>query len=161
MEPVAATDTRKPMETLQACLDELNTAGAVGTLRWPDGFTIPLGTVVYIAMMPIASTQHFAVVYAVQYFEEGGEHHSGYHVHRIVNWSAEDPPFVFTVIDEEGRSLEFTLLVPSCDDERLASLSAWRANLDANPARRDERYGDVRVALSNMAREWSAQAAGE
>lgn len=161
MEPVAATDTQKPIETLQACLDELNTAGAVGILHWPDGFAIPLGTVVYVEMTPIVGTKHLALIYAVQHFEEGGEHHSGYHVHQIVNWAAEDPPLIFSVIDDEGRSLEFSLLVPSCDDERIASLSEWRTQLDANPARRNERYGDVREALTNMAQEWAVQAARE
>ncbi|MHB9023459.1 MAG: hypothetical protein ACYC7E_04710 [Armatimonadota bacterium] len=161
MKPIQATERQKPLDTLQACLDAVNTQGAVGTLRWADGFAIPLGTVVYLAMMPIVGTQQLAVVYAVQGFEEGGEHHSCFHVHRIVNWSAEDPPLLFAVIDDEGRSLEFALLVPSCDDDRIAELAAWRAQVEANPARRDERYGFVRTALTFMAQEWAEQAAQE
>jgi hypothetical protein len=154
MEPVLANDTQKPMETLQACLDELNTAGAVGTLRWPDGFTISLGTVVYVAMTPIAGTKHFAVVYAVQHFEEGGEHHSGYHVHRIVNWSAEDPPLEFAVIDDEGRTLEFWLLEPSCQPEEAQAYAAWREKMAQQPEVRDAAFARMHEALANMAREW-------
>ena len=142
-------------------MDAVNAQGAVGTLRWSDGFSIPLGTVVYLAMTPIAGTEHLAVVYAVQGFEEGGEHHSGFHVHHVVNWAADDPPLLFAVIDDEGRSLECALLVPSCDDERIAELSAWRAQLDMRPERRAERYGFVRTALAYMADEWAAQVAEE
>jgi len=158
---IQATDDNKPLNTLQACLNAVNTQGAVGTLRWVDGFAIPLGTIVHLAMSPISGTPHLALVYAVLGFEEGGEHHSGFHVHRIVNWSAEDPPVRFAVVDDEGRSLEFALLVPSCDDEQIAELAAWRSRLDANPARRDERFGYVQTALTYMAREWAARAAGE
>ncbi|MHB9129749.1 MAG: hypothetical protein ACYDBB_01495 [Armatimonadota bacterium] len=161
MKPVQATDQQKPLRTLQACMDAVNTRGAAGTLRWADGFAIPLGTVVYLAMTPIAGTEHLAVVYAVLGFEEGGEHHSGFHVHHVVNWSAEDPPLLFAVIDDEGRSLEFSLLVPSCDDEQIAELSAWRAQLDTHPERRDERYGFVRTALAYMAQEWAENIAQE
>jgi len=142
-------------------MDAVNTQGAIGTLRWADGFAVPLGTVVYLAMTPVPGTEHIAVVYAVQGFEEGGEHHSGFHVHRIVNWSAEDPPLLFAVIDDEGRSLECALLVPFCDDEQIVELSAWRARLEARPARRDERYGFVRTALASMAQEWAVQAMRE
>jgi len=161
LKPIDATDGQKPLATLQACLDAVTSQGAVGTLRWSDGFAIPLGTVVHLAMLPIAGTQHLAVVYAVQGFDEGGEHHSGFHVHRIVNWSAEDPPIRFALIDDEGRSLEFALLVPSCDDEQIAELIAWRAQLAENPARRDEWYGYVKRALAFMAQQWIAQASEE
>lgn len=161
MRLILATEQQKPLSTLQACLDAVNMRGAVGTLRWADGFAIPLGTVVYLAMTPIAGTEHLAVVYAVQGFEEGGEHHSGFHVHHVVNWSADDPPLLFAVIDDEGRSLEFALLVPSCDDERIAELSAWRAQVEARPERRDERYGFVRTALAYMAQEWADHIAQE
>lgn len=142
-------------------MDAVIARGAVGTLRWADGFTIPLGTIVHLAMAPIPGTDHLAVVYAVQGFEEGGEHHSGFHIHQIVNWSAEDPPLLFTLIDDEGRSLGCSLLVPSCDDERIAEHIAWRAQLDAQPVRRDERYGFVRSALAYMAQQWAEQAAKE
>jgi len=161
LKPIDATDPQKPLETLQACLEAVNRQGAVGTLRWADGFAIPLGTVVQLAMTPIADTKQMAFVYAVQSFEEGGEHHSGFHVHRIVNWSAEDPPLLFTVIDDEGRSLEFALLVPSCDDERMTELAAWRAQVDANPARRETWFGYVQTALAFMAQEWAEQAGKE
>lgn len=161
MKPIEATDHQKPLETLQACLEAVNTQGAVGTLRWADGFAVPLGTVVYLAMTPIPGSEQLAFVYAVQGFEEGGEHHSGFHVHHLVNWSAEDPPLLFTVIDDEGRSLEFALLVPSCDDDHIAELAAWRAQVDANPARRETWFGYVHTALAFMANEWANQAAGE
>lgn len=161
MQPVSASETRKPQETLRACLDAVNQQGAVGTLRWADGFAVPLGTVVHLAMTPIAGTPHLAVVYAVLGFEEGGEHHSGYHVHRVVNWSAEDPPLEFALIDDDGRSLEFSLLVPRCsaeDDERIADRAAWLEQLRANPQRRDARYRDVEDALAAQARRWARQA---
>lgn len=161
MKLIEATDDQKPYETLQACLAAVNRYGAVGTLRWADGFAIPLGTVVHLAMTPIAGTPHLAVVYAVLGFEEGGEHHSGFHVHRVVNWAADDPPLSFSLLDDEGRSLEFTLLVPSCDDDRIAELAAWRDQLDRYPERRDERYGYVQVSLVYMAQEWAAQSAEE
>ncbi len=161
MKPIDATDLQKPLATLHACLEAVNRQGAVGTLRWADGFAVSLGTVVYLAMTPIAGTEQLAFVYAVQGFEEGGEHHSGFHVHHLVNWSAEDPPLLFSVIDDEGRSLEFALLVPSCDDERIAELAAWRAQVDANPVRRDTWFGYVDTALAFMAHEWADQAAGE
>lgn len=67
----------------------------------------------------------------------------------------------FAVIDDEGRSLELALLVPSCDDDRIDELAAWRKQLDAQPARRDERYGFVRASLRYMAQEWAAQSAQE
>jgi len=161
IQPVSASDKDKPQGTLRACLDAVNQQGAVGTLRWADGFAVPLGTVVQLAMMPIAGTPHLAVVYAVLGFEEGGEHHSGYHVHKIVNWSAEDPPLLFTLIDDDGRSLEFALLVPRCsaeDDERIADRAAWLERLQANPQRRDARYHDVEDALTAQARRWARQA---
>jgi hypothetical protein len=161
MQPVLASETRKPLATLRACLDAVNQQGAVGILRWADGFAIPLGTVVHLAMMSIAGTPHFAIVYAVLEFEEGGEHHSGYHVHKIVNWSAEDPPLEFALIDDDGRSLEFTLLVPKCsrdDDEWIADRAAWLERLQANPQRRDARYRDVEDALAAQARRWARQA---
>jgi len=161
MQPVSASETRKPQETLRACLAAVNQQGAVGTLRWADGFAVPLGTVVHLAMTPIAGTPHLAVVYAVLGFEEGGEHHSGYHVHQIVNWSAEDPPLLFALIDDDGRSLEFSLLVPGCsrdDDERMAECAAWLERLQANPVRRDMRYTEVQDALQAQARRWAREA---
>jgi hypothetical protein len=161
MGPVGASDARKPLATLRACLEAVNQHGAVGTLRWADGFAIPLGTIVYLEQAPISGTAQWALVYAVLGFEEGGEHHSGYHVHRIVNWAAEDPPVRFEVIDDDGRTLEFALLVPSCDDAAIADLAAWRAQLAAKPTRRDERYGDVQAALTRKAEAWAAQAAEE
>jgi len=160
MAPASASDTRKPLATLRACLDAVNAQGAVGTLRWADGFAIPLGTVVYLAMTPIAGTPHLAVVYAVLGFEEGGEHHSGYHVHRVVNWSAEDPPLVFAVIDDEGRSLEFSLLVPGCsreDEAGITERAAWLERVQANPTRRDARYHEVAEALQAQARRWARE----
>jgi len=160
MQPVSASETRKPQETLRACLAAVNQKGAVGTLRWADGFAVPLGTVVHLAMTPIAGTPHLAVVYAVLGFEEGGEHHSGYHVHQIVNWSAEDPPLLFALIDDDGRSLEFSLLVPRCsieDDERIADRAAWLERLQANPQRRDARYRDVDDDLAAQARGWAGE----
>jgi hypothetical protein len=156
-----ASENNKPQETLRACLDAVNQQGAMGTLRWADGFAVPLGTVVHLAMLPITGTPHFAVVYAVLGFEEGGEHHSGYHVHRMVNWSAEDPPLEFALIDDDGRSLEFTQLVPRCsadDDERIADRAAWLERLQANPVRRDMRYAEVQDALQAQARRWARQA---
>jgi hypothetical protein len=156
-----ASDTDKPQETLRACLAAVNQQGAVGTLRWADGFAVPLGTVVHLAMTPIVGTPHIAVVYAVLGFEEGGEHHSGYHVHRVVNWSAEDPPLAFALIDDDGRSLEFSLLMTGCsreDDERIADRAAWLERLQANPQRRGARYRDVEDALVAQARRWARQA---
>lgn len=164
IQPVSASEGEKPLATLQACLEAVNTQGAVGTLRWADGFAVPLGTVVHLAMLPITGTLHLAVVYAVLGFEEGGEHHSGYHVHRVVNWSAEDPPLEFALVDDDGRSLEFTLLVPKCsrdDDERIADRTAWMERLQVNPQRRDARYGDVREALQAQARRWAREAEQE
>ena len=76
----------------------------------------------------------------------------------MVNWSAEDPPLVFALIDDDGRSLEFTLLVPKCsrdDDERITERTAWLERLQANPTRRDARYGDVQEALAAQARRWA------
>ena len=158
MQPVMASEKKKPQETLRACVEAVNQQGAVGTLRWADGFAVPLGTVVHLAMTPIAGTPHLAVVYAVLGFEEGGEHHSGYHVHRVVNWSAEDPPLEFALIDDDGRSLEFSLLVPGCsrdDDERITERAAWLERLQANPVRRDMRVADVQDALQAQARRWT------
>ena len=149
------------MATLQACMDDLNTHGAVGALRWSDGFAVPLGTIVYVATTPIDGTDHFAFVYAVLDFDKGGEHHSGYHVHHIVNWSAEDPPFIFEVIDDEGRSLEFTLLESNQEAEQVAARAAWLAELAANPARREKKYGDVMNALASMSQHFAARAARE
>ncbi len=161
IQPVMASDKDKPQETLRVCLEAVNQQGAVGTLRWADGFAVPLGTVVHLAMTPIVGTPHIAVVYAVLGFEEGGEHHSGYHVHKIINWSTEDPPLEFVLIDDDGRSLEFALLVPGCsrdDNERIAERAAWLERLQANPTRREERYGDVQEALAAQARRWARQA---
>ena len=161
MHPVMASESNKPLTTLRACLEAVNQQGAVGTLRWADGFAVPLGTVVHLAMAPIAGTPHLAVVYAVLGFEEGGEHHSGYHVHQVVNWSAEDPPLEFALIDDDGRSLEFTLLVPGCsrdDDEWIAERAAWQERLQVNPDRRDARYGEVGEALEAQARRWARDA---
>jgi hypothetical protein len=158
MKPIQATDTHKPMSTLQACLDELNARGALGTLRWSDGFAIPVGVVVRVALAPVEGADgHFAFVYAVMHFDQGGEHHGGVHMHHIVNWAAEDPPFLFEVIDDDGSTLTFELLEPTVDRDECAEYAAWRAKMDADPAYRDRHYGDIDAAARSMAANYAAR----
>jgi hypothetical protein len=51
-------------------------------------------------------------VYAIIDFEDAGFGYPSYHIHQIVNWSAEDPLLIFAVIDDMGRQIEFNLIEP-------------------------------------------------
>lgn len=154
MTPIAPTDAEKPLATLHACIDELNTCGAEGRLVWPDGFAVSLGTVVFVEIATIDDPRVFFLAHAVMGFEEGGEHDGGVHVLKIVNWYADDPPLDFAVIDVEGRTLEFALIVSSCQADQAQAYAAWRAQLDRQPEVRDAAYAEVHAMLEGMARDW-------
>lgn len=154
MDPIAPTDAAKPVATLRACIDALNTSGAAGRLIWPDGFGVSLGTVVYVEILSVADPRFFFLVYAVLGFERGGEHDGGVHVLKIVNWYADDPPLDVAVIDVEGRTLELALIVPSCQADQAQEYAAWRDQLNRQPEVRAAAYAEVHKALESMARDW-------
>ncbi|MHB9129972.1 MAG: hypothetical protein ACYDBB_02645 [Armatimonadota bacterium] len=154
MKPIAPTDTDKPLETLRACIDELNAGGSDGKLVWSDGFAVSLGTIVRVEITTVDDPRYFFLAHAMLGFEQGGEHHGGIHVHKIVNWYADDPPLEFAVIDVEGRTLEFWLIEPSCQPEEAKAHAVWREQMDRQPEVRDAALARMQEALESMAREW-------
>ena len=154
MDPIAPTDADKPLATLCACIEELNSIGATGKLVWSDGFRIPLGTIVRLEILTGDDPRFFFLIHAVMGFEHGGGHDGGVHVHKIVNWYAEDPPLEFAVIDTEGRTLEFSLIEPSCEVEIAREYQSWREELNQQPELRERAYAGVHGALASMARSW-------
>jgi hypothetical protein len=160
MRPVGYGDTDKPWATFQACVDECNAAGARGTLTWPDGFGIPLGTLVRVATTTPDADGAFALVFAVEGFEQGGGRDGGLRGHWCVNWAAEDPPLLFSIVDDDGRVLEFSLIEPSVEAEVAASYADWRERFDADVARREECMGYLHALLAAVPG-WHAAAMGE
>jgi hypothetical protein len=152
--PIGPTDADKPIDTLRACIEELNAGGADCKLVWPDGFAVSLGIIVRVELLTTDDPRFFFLAHAVLGFEEGGEHHGGIHVHKIVNWYADDPPLEFAVIDVEGRTLEFWLLETSCQPDEAQAYAAWRDKLAQHPDVRDAAFARVQEALASMARDW-------
>ncbi len=151
------TDNNKPVDTLQACIVDLNIHGTIGKLQWPDGFAINLGVVVYAEIMKIENSNDIAFAYAIIGFDDAGFGRPGYHIHRIVNWSAEDPPFIFAVIDDLGRQLEFNLIEPSTDIVEAKDFAQWHNIFDADQQRKTKSIAGVKDALKDMARIWSKE----
>jgi hypothetical protein len=151
------TDNNKPLDTLQACIDDLNIHGTIGKLQWSDGFAINLGVVVYSEIMNIENSSDIAFVYAIIGFDDVDFGRPGYHVHRIVNWSAEDPPFIFAVIDDMGRQLEFNLIEPSTDVVEAQDYSKWHDLFNADQQQKTKSLENIKNALKDMAQIWSKE----